>query len=488
VADIEQYIGCAPGIAGIQDASGKYVWLSPSSPQAWLGRSDREVQPLHLAEAIEKNTLDFRTDAAHGQVYEQRVVEGVERTFLVTRFVVGEDSMGVQGVDVTVTLAAETERATDENRANLAAMSAGIAHELSNPLSWLIGNLDYINREMNKWRNAPPAGSIADVQEAVEDAVAGTARLRAFVRELKTFSRMRPSLEAVDLHRVVDSAIQMAGREIRSTVSITRDLHKSPLVQADPALLEQVVLMLLHRAADSIPEGGDGRIAVSVFTAEDGRAVLEIFDSGPGIPGAVLKSIFEPFSTTKAGGMGLRLTLCQHIIAGFQGEIAARSRTGKGTTFRITLPVGFAIQPEPDVKIVLGKEEVGSSLRVMVVDDEVYVGSLLARMLPNHRVTAYQSGAEALAILREGAQVDVILCDLMMDGMTGVEFFAELKQLDGELTLRVVFMTGGAYTQEAQTFLKETANPCIPKPFNPRQLRSVVFSTGYARCNDETWS
>jgi two-component system cell cycle sensor histidine kinase/response regulator CckA len=239
-----------------------------------------------------------------------------------------------------------------------------------------------------------------------------------------------------------------------------------------------VFINLLVNAAQALPEGGTDRNEIRVVTSTDaeGRAVVEVRDTGPGMPAAILARIFDPFFTTKAVGVGtgLGLAICHNIITGMHGRISVESELGKGTIFRVVLPAStvqralpLSTAPSLDVAPV-------THGRVLVIDDEPAVGLAVRRVLRDHDVTVVSTASAALKLLAEGGDFDVILSDLMMPGMSGMDFYDTLSRLDPKMAARVVFVTGGAFTPEANAFLDRIANERMEKPFHFKQLRELV--------------
>ena len=198
----------------VQDNDGLYVWVSASTPADWLGKTDREIQPSHLIQTIEDNRQTFLDQMDAGLVHELRMVREAERKYLVCRFHIDNGRIGIHAIDVTPVAVAHAKQAMADRLANISEISAGIAHEFNNPLTWIVGNLDYVNREMTRWRTPPTMEVLKDVQEAIQESVLGVTRLRTFIKELRTFSSITPMTGPVDLHRVVNAAIRMVGTEM----------------------------------------------------------------------------------------------------------------------------------------------------------------------------------------------------------------------------------------------------------------------------------
>jgi CheY-like chemotaxis protein len=249
-------------------------------------------------------------------------------------------------------------------------------------------------------------------------------------------------------------------------------------VCADEARLGQVFINLLLNAAQAIPEGlaQQNEIAVALRPSAGGQIVVEVRDTGKGIPQDVLGRIFDPFFTTKpfGQGTGLGLSISQSIVRSLGGDIQVESEVGKGSVFRLFLPVA---PPEPAAPSEPPPREPASERRsgaVLIVDDDPLVAKALLRTLAGHDVTVASHGKEALDLLLGGPRFDVIVCDLMMPVMTGMELHAELARRLPEVLERMVFITGGVFTKEAKAFLDQVPNHCLTKPFDPESLRELV--------------
>ncbi len=233
-------------------------------------------------------------------------------------------------------------------------------------------------------------------------------------------------------------------------------------------------------AAEAIPEGNVAQNEISLRTTTDlhGHAVIEIRDTGVGIGPEVLPRIFEPFFTTKplGQGTGLGLSICHGIIGDLGGTIHVESRLGGGTCFRVVLPPGPQSEPSSHrASLPAGVPHVVPSGRVLVVDDEQGLIAAIRRILsPEQCVVGVSSGREACELLERDATFDVILCDVMMPEVSGMELYAWMNERRPELIRRLVIMTGGAFTPRAREFL--TACPCarLEKPFDADQLRAIV--------------
>ena len=247
---------------------------------------------------------------------------------------------------------------------------------------------------------------------------------------------------------------------------------------ANEARLGQVFLNLIVNAAQAIEEGHADTNVIRIASGldADGRAWVTVSDTGRGIPPDVQPRLFTPFFTTKplGEGSGLGLSICHRILTALGGDISFTSELGRGTEFRVVLPVADPTQtparePSRPVRAAVRRG------RVLVVDDEPLITQAVTRTLAlAHDVTAVNSAQDALGMLAQGQCFDVILCDLMMPQMTGMDLFDVLARELPRQAERVVFLTGGAFTQRAREFLATVDNPRLDKPFDARGLRSLI--------------
>jgi len=376
-----------------------------------------------------------------------------------------------------------------DRMASVGILAAGVGHEINNPLAVLMANLEFAVQDLRTLdaglRDSGRASEdvleqLARIDESLGDARDASERVRHIVRDLKLFSRSDDTRSGpVDLRRVIDSAVRMAWNEIRHRAMMVKDYGDVPPIEGNEARLSQVMLNLVVNAAQSMPEGRADRNEIRVVTRTEGvdRVVIEVRDTGVGIPASQLTRIFDPFFTTKPIGVGtgLGLAICHRIVTAMKGTITVESVQGEGTMFRVSLPVSSG--PAEPVEIA---RPLGPPLRrgnILVVDDDVLVGSALRRMLAtDHDVVTKSSARDALAYLRSGADCDVILCDVMMPEMTGAELHGELLRTHPGLAEKIVFMTGGAFTPNTRNFLEEVRNPRVDKPIDWAALKALVHT------------
>lgn len=387
-----------------------------------------------------------------------------------------------------------------DRMASVGTLAAGVAHEINNPLAAVMANIDFAHNDLTqllrnaRFENAPGAPSstaansgwaewlstrVGQILQSLDDAKESSERVRVIVRDLKTFSRGDEERRGpVDVRRVIDSALRMAWNEVHHRARLVKDYGDVPLVVADEARLGQVILNLVVNAAQAIPEGRAESQEICITTRLDssGRVVVEVRDTGSGIPEAILGRIFDVFFTTKpiGEGTGLGLAICHRIVTSFGGEITVDSREGRGSTFRVSLPV--AKTEEVAAAPIAAPIVRGRRGRILVVDDQPLMVSVVRQMLTGeHDVVAVTSGREAVdRVVARGERFDLILCDLMMPQVTGMDLHAELTGSAGDQAERIVFMTGGAFTPRARQFLDDVPNARIEKPFDAPGLRALI--------------
>jgi two-component system NtrC family sensor kinase len=236
---------------------------------------------------------------------------------------------------------------TADRMASLGTLAAGVAHEINNPLAFMQSNVRFVVEELRSVAiDADPSiqKRLLELEEALMETLSGGDRVSDIVRDLKTFSRGDDgSRGPVNLHKVLDLCANIARNQLRHRAKLVKSYGELPLLQASESRLAQLFLNLIINAAQAIPEGRDVNAnEVRITTRqEDGFAVVEVKDTGVGIPPENLHRLFDPFFTTKPVGVGtgLGLSICHGIVSALGGRIAVESEPGKGTTFRVFLPL-----------------------------------------------------------------------------------------------------------------------------------------------------
>ena len=390
-----------------------------------------------------------------------------------------------------------------ERMASMGTLAAGVAHEINNPLSVVVGNLHVIRQDLeallgrvsaqagelpatgqpsgpSRGRGAARLDDVASaLRESVHDAEEAAERVRVIVRDLRVFSRPDEDIRSsVDVHNVLESSLRMARNELRQRAKITLDFGSVPKVDGSEGRLGQVFLNLLVNAAHAIPEGRTQQNEIAVRTRfENGMVVVEISDTGAGIAPEVLPKIFDAFFTTKPIGIGtgLGLAICHRILAALNGRIEVKSQLDVGTTFRVFLAPARATRTQ-DLPMLQRAVPAAAARRgsILVIEDEPPLCRVLERLLLPHRVTTVMRAREALARIQAGESFSIILCDLMMPEMTGMEFYEELIRRHDAIANRVIFMSGGVLAPRSRDFLERVPNLRLDKPIDTTRLHRLV--------------
>jgi len=373
-----------------------------------------------------------------------------------------------QRVDLLNNEAAERERqlVMADRLATLGQMAAAIAHEINNPLTYVSANANYCRSIMNDRLGDDP-----DWSAAMQAVVTGIERIREVIHDVQMFSRTPATEGRADVRKVIESAASMARHAFRHCAELTRKIEEGPLWAAIPqSRFAQALLNLFVNAAHACEDRDAGHGTITVTARRDGdNVVLEVTDTGGGIPEGRLEDIFKPFYTSKAEGRGtgLGLSICRDFLERAGGSISVSSVLGQGSTFLITVPAASAPAPKSARVSRVRRESVHPPV-VVIVDDEPLVAFALARMLSGYHVRTFAAVDDAL---NDAATADAILCDLMMPDKGGIELY---QMLDETQRRRMVFVTGGAYRQREVDFLKTIPNRTLDKPVFRADLRDSV--------------
>jgi len=385
------------------------------------------------------------------------------------------------GRDVTERRQLRAQLLVSDRMASLGTLAAGIAHEINNPLAYVLGNLEVMAETIARTDQRADQ-RVDQIAAAIGDATDGAQRVRKIVQGLGSFTRSEEEKRvSLDLAEVLRAAIRLTANEVRHRAQLVCEFGPTPKVVADDGRLTQVFINLIVNAAHAIPEGrsDDNRIILRTRCDELGRAVIEIVDTGRGMLPEVQARAFDPFYTTKDVGVGtgLGLSICHGIISGLGGQISIQSAPDRGTVVRVVLPA--AAVPDAIAAPAARSEPAkpAQRLRVMVVDDEPLVTEMLERVLRrDHDVVAVSCGRAALDQVSAGIWFDAIVSDVMMPNMTGLELLEALVKLAPAQAKRLIFLSGGVFTQETRRRLAELGTLQLEKPINTKDLRRSVMS------------
>jgi PAS domain S-box-containing protein len=474
----------------ITDSNGRYVYVNPAlerisgySASELLGQHPSLLRSGQLDEAFYK-----RIEAActEGRVFHDSFVgkrkDGGFFDQEVTVWPV-QDAAGtithIVGLRRDITQRKRTEQAlrVSERMASLGTLASGVAHEINNPLTYLMLSLRQIGRLLQRNEALLPKGFADKVREPLEYADEGAQRVAEIVNDLRAFSRPNDvDLRTVDADDVIDSALRMVGSDIKHRATLERRRGDAPKILVNPARLGQVVLNLLVNALHAIEERSakDSWIRVATGTDEDGAAMIEISDSGVGIAEENIDRIFDPFFTTKRVGVGtgLGLSVSHSMVAAMGGRIEVETQLGTGSTFRVCLPAATADTDGPRESLVDSTALV-ASCRLLVVDDDANVAHVMASALDHHHVTVARSAQAALALLTK-QDFDLVLCDVMMPGKSGPQLFHELIAKRPAYAQRFVLMTGGELSDATKDLARAHDVPCLLKPLSSAAVERTL--------------
>jgi len=356
-----------------------------------------------------------------------------------------------------------------EKTALMGQVVAGIAHELNNPLTIVIGNIQLMMlRELNE-KNVQSLTRIKD----------GAERASKIVRNLLTFARQeKPERKPTDINGVLKKALELRAYELKvSNIEVSTQFATDlPETMADPHQLQQVFLNLIVNAEQAMIDA-HGKGLLRLTTRSDvGKILILVSDDGPGIHHENVRRIFEPFFTTKpvGKGTGLGLSICQGIIVEHGGRIDVESTIGRGTTMMIEMPIlRWVPQPMPDPALV--RVPTVSRKQILVVEDEPQIRQLFEEVIRNagHEVHTAANGRIALDLIDQ-RKFDLIITDVKMPEISGAEFYAALKRKGTALEQRLIFVTGDLMNAETMQFIESTGRAWLGKPFDIVAVSRVI--------------
>ena len=403
--------------------------------------------------------------------------------------------------------------ALTDRMAAIGRLAAGVGYEINDPATLMLANTELAGEHLEalgsvfraveaivRARGDDEVGKalrwvldqhrveerLAGMKQMIGDIMRGAERLGSTVRDLRALSWMdRDELEPLDVDRVVDTACALAYHEVRPRARLVKQLGRPPLIAANRALLCQALIDLISHAARAIPEGNASEHRVTVSTRYPGdRIVITVQYDGPAIVADEGKATTDPFAGASGDspGTGYGLSIAAEVVRKHSGTLDVR-REGDGACIEVVLPD----RPLEEMSEALVRESgphpaAERRCRVLVVDDEPLVRSAIARILKrDHDVYGASDGAEALEIIARDEDFDLVICDLTMPVMDGIEFFQRLQRSGSELAERTVFATGGPYSGRAKDFVRANRALVLDKPFSRDQLRGLVRAVGAQR-------
>ena len=356
--------------------------------------------------------------------------------------------------------------------ASIGRMASGMAHEMNNPLTGVIGFAQLLMK-----KDIPD-----DVRRDLQMIHSEAQRAAKVVEGLLTFARRRKSVrEYIDINEIISGVVELRSYEMRvNNIQVVSQLVPDlPRTVADAAQIQQVFLnIILNAEKEMIGAHGKGRLLIK--TEKAGDIIRACFtDDGPGISEENLDKVFDPFFTTRevGNGTGLGLSICHGIVTQHNGRIYARSKPGEGATFVVELPIVSSARKTQNSRAV--EEEVWqhNGAKILVVDDEPVVLDFIRCLLTDQGYEVDTADTAGVALERiHGGQYNLILLDIKLPVMNGIELYHHIEALDPALADKVMFITGDVMESTTRDFLNKTKVPYITKPFDIERLEEGIKS------------
>lgn len=388
-----------------------------------------------------------------------------------------KDELAPMALERAILHAVERHRLTSmvaraERMASVGQLSAGVAHELNSPLAQIRDELTEIEEGLRS--RAATEGML----DAVRRAMLRVEHMRSTVEALYSFSSAQQGRrELFDTHRAVRLALRLAENGLRHVAQVQEDIQTVPEVHGDQGRFTQAVLDLLSHSADVArsQRGRLGRVWVQLWST-DRQVVVAVEDDGPTVPAAKRESLLMPFGYSRVGvrGAGLGLAAANEVAREHGGSLEVLDGVHGGIRFELRVPSAGPTRPAPDPEQAAA-QAAPSRARVLWIDDDIHLLRAFQRRLrKEHEVEICESAGEALERLDRGERWDVICCDLMMPQLNGRQFESILRERYPDMAKRLIFVTGGVFTEEERRFLEETPQPRLLKPFEWSDLLEAV--------------
>lgn len=468
--------------------NGKYVFTNSKfceifgyEPGELIGKSLGDFVPPEERQAVmERHAREIRGEEAvpgrHEAIVKKR--DGTAITIETNRKLItyaGKPGIATIIRDITeLKFAADREKQlqqeliTASRLATIGEMAAGIAHEINNPLTGVVGFTGLLLK-----KDIPE-----DMKDHLNNIYEGARRISDITNRMLTFSRKQnQEMFPIDINTILETTLAMRSHEMSiNSIEVQTDLAPNlPMTVVDAGQIQQVFLNIILNAEIEMKKAHQGG-TLQIKTEEINNTIRISFkDDGPGISKKNLDKIFEPFFTTRetGEGAGLGLSVSYGIVMQHNGKIYVQSRPGKGANFVVELPVvcgaGHLKPAEPPAE----DEEIGK-FKVLAVDDEPIVQYLLSQTLDKyHEVDIVSNGNSAIEKLDQ-EDYDIILLDVRLPGMSGIELYEHILNKDKSLADKVIFITGDTMNKNTMTYIQNAGIPLVTKPFDSGQLTKTI--------------
>jgi PAS domain S-box-containing protein len=495
---LQAVIDATPDAIFVKDLEGCYVLVNDAfarfigkSPSEIVGRNDFQLYPEVDARAfVEADRQVLETGIA--QAFEgQATGEAGPQTYHVTKGVYRDKDgrkLGVYGISHDISELKHAHETLEQTREALfrsqkmeavGQLTGGIAHDFNNILAIILGNVELLKMTL------PQDSGTHDTLDAI---IRATLHGKELTGHLLAFSRRRLlNPQPVDVADVVAGVVRLLGRTLGATINVTTTSRQAGMAFADPATLEAAVLNVALNARDAMPDGGSLTLRTSTIAIADppktdddlapgSYALIEVEDTGCGMPPEVVARVFEPFFTTKGSGRGTGLGLS--MVYGFAkqsgGTVMIVSEVGRGTTVRLLLPLA-AHEPQSAETKAEPVDAPATPRTILLVEDEADVRHIVRRQLDGlgHRVLMAEAATEALLLLQGPGAPELLLTDVVLPtGTNGIDLAEAARKLRPGLP--VIFMSGYTSVPEAQQRIREMGASLLSKPFTTPQLERAI--------------
>jgi signal transduction histidine kinase len=365
---------------------------------------------------------------------------------------------------------------SSERLATVGQVATSIAHEVNNPIAYVLASQHHVREQLDHaialcarleggTEVVELRGRLEEMRQVIEDVRDGAERVRDILRDTRALAQSHDTAIPIDVNEPIRSALRVVAAELRHRTMVTTQLADGLFVLGRPGRLSQVFVNLLVHMVERFGEAPGNEIVIA-SKLTGGHVVVTVRDNGPRVPSEHLPRLFDPFFTTN-------LAIARDILRNHGGEISVQAGEEAGTSFTMVLPQVAAprVRPRTESPIAIH----GARLRILMIDDEPNILKSYKRALgASHDLVFASHGQEALEAICTNGDFDLVVCDVSMPTMSGMQLFEHVRENEPALAARFVFATGGATQKSVEQFLASIPNLVLEKPFEMRVLRELV--------------